>query len=264
MERAKPACVDEFNWHTFQYDPFGRRLAKMISSTTTNYPYDGINPVQEPSGSTVTANLLTGLGVDERFTRTDSSTTSNFLTDALGSTLALAGGSAGTPASHSYDPFGNSTTSGTSSSTYTCTGRESDATGLYFNRGRYYKKYAAREKRTLANLGAVLLEWSFEQLKAVCSTGQLLKQNSIPGTERRMSGSRRRYSTLCTHVSGPDPRKSGAPGGVRTPGLVLRRHTLYPSEVRARGKRSIRFYMGPRGRAKISPGAFARHARRAL
>src|SRR6202043_3648374 len=26
---------------------------------------------------------------------------------------------------------------------------------------------------------------------------------------------------------------SGAPGGVRTPDLVLRRHTLYPSELRA-------------------------------
>ena len=27
--------------------------------------------------------------------------------------------------------------------------------------------------------------------------------------------------------------KYGAPGGVRTPDLVLRRHTLYPSELRA-------------------------------
>jgi hypothetical protein len=47
------------------------------------------------------------------------------------------------------------------------------------------EKYAAREKRTLANFGAVLLEWSFEQLKAVGSTDQLLKQNISPGSERR-------------------------------------------------------------------------------
>jgi F0F1-type ATP synthase alpha subunit len=47
------------------------------------------------------------------------------------------------------------------------------------------EKYAAREKRTLANFGAVLLEWSFEQLKAVGSTEQLLKQNVSPGSERR-------------------------------------------------------------------------------
>ena len=37
------------------------------------------------------------------------------------------------------------------------------------------EKFAAREKRTLANFGAVLLEWSFEQLKAVGSTERLLK-----------------------------------------------------------------------------------------
>jgi hypothetical protein len=37
------------------------------------------------------------------------------------------------------------------------------------------EKYAAREKRTLANFGAVLLEWGFEQLKAVGSTERLLK-----------------------------------------------------------------------------------------
>jgi len=46
------------------------------------------------------------------------------------------------------------------------------------------EKYAAREKRTLANFGAVLLEWSFEQLKAVGSTDQLLKHNISPGSER--------------------------------------------------------------------------------
>ena len=47
------------------------------------------------------------------------------------------------------------------------------------------EKYAGREKRTLANFGAVLLEWSFEQLKAVGSTEQLLKQKVNPARERR-------------------------------------------------------------------------------
>jgi hypothetical protein len=47
------------------------------------------------------------------------------------------------------------------------------------------EKYAAREKRTLANFGAVLLEWSFEQLKAVGSTEQLLKQTVRPASEHR-------------------------------------------------------------------------------
>jgi hypothetical protein len=34
---------------------------------------------------------------------------------------------------------------------------------------------AGREKRTLANFGAVLLEWAFEQFKVVGSTERLLK-----------------------------------------------------------------------------------------
>jgi hypothetical protein len=52
---------------SFSYDGFGWRVGKTVSGTTTNYLYDGANIVQELSGSTVTANLLTGLGVDECF-----------------------------------------------------------------------------------------------------------------------------------------------------------------------------------------------------
>jgi hypothetical protein len=35
--------------------------------------------------------------------------------------------------------------------------------------------FAAQEKRTLGNLGELILEWGFEQLKAVGSTHRLLK-----------------------------------------------------------------------------------------
>jgi hypothetical protein len=37
------------------------------------------------------------------------------------------------------------------------------------------EEFAAREKRKLGNLGELILEWAFEQLKAVGSTEQLLK-----------------------------------------------------------------------------------------
>ena len=46
------------------------------------------------------------------------------------------------------------------------------------------EEYAAREKRTLANFGAVLLEWAFEQLKAAGSTERLLKYKMRPRTPR--------------------------------------------------------------------------------
>jgi hypothetical protein len=40
---------------------------------------------------------------------------------------------------------------------------------------RELEEYAARDKRKLGNLGEVLMEWAFEQLKAAGSTERLLK-----------------------------------------------------------------------------------------
>jgi RHS repeat-associated protein len=94
--------------------------------------------VQELSGSTVTANLLTG-GVDEIFARTDSAGVRNFLTDALGSTLALTDSSGTVQTQYTYEPFGKTTSSGQANSgTLQYTARENDGTGLYYYRARYY------------------------------------------------------------------------------------------------------------------------------
>ena len=43
---------------------------------------------------------------------------------------------------------------------------------------------AARDKRTLGNLGEVLLEWSFQQLQVVGSTERLLKYRVSPRSPR--------------------------------------------------------------------------------
>jgi hypothetical protein len=40
--------------------------------------------------------------------------------------------------------------------------------------------FAARNKRSLGNLGEVLLEWSFQQLQVVGSTERLLKYKIRP------------------------------------------------------------------------------------
>lgn len=106
-------------------DPFGRRLQKTINSATTGFLYDGVNPVQELSGTTVTANLLTGLGVDEYFTRTDSTGTSNFLTDALESAIAIADSRGVVQTQYTYDPFSATTVQSTASAnSYEFPGRE--------------------------------------------------------------------------------------------------------------------------------------------
>jgi RHS repeat-associated protein len=124
---------------TFAYDAFGRRRSKTVGGTTTQFLYDGLNPVQELQSGTPTANLLTGLGIDEYFTRTDAAGVRNLLTDALGSTVALADGSGTLQTEYSYEPFGGTTASGGgTSNSFAFTGREADGTGLYFYRARYY------------------------------------------------------------------------------------------------------------------------------
>src|SRR6266478_4871988 len=121
----------------FQYDPFGRRASKTIGGVT-QYLYDGANPVQEISGTTASASLLTG-GIDEYFQRTDLAGARSFLTDALGSTLALADSTGALQTQYTFEPFGNTSVTGAATTnSFAYTSRELDATGLYFYRARYY------------------------------------------------------------------------------------------------------------------------------
>jgi RHS repeat-associated protein len=130
-----------FGSTAFAYDSFGRRTS---NATGTTFLYDGSSAVQELSGLTVTANLLAG-GVDEIFTRTDSAGTRNFLADALGSTLALTDSTGTVQTQYTYQPFGQTTPNGASStSTFQYTGRENDGTGLYYYRARYYNPTLGR------------------------------------------------------------------------------------------------------------------------
>lgn len=50
------------------------------------------------------------------------------------------------------------------------------------------EQLAAKERRTLGNLGELLLEWGVEQLKATGSMDRLLKSKSLSGYRRRQTG----------------------------------------------------------------------------
>jgi RHS repeat-associated protein len=117
--------------------PFGRRMSKTVAGTTTQFLYDGMNPVQELSASNaVKATLLNGLGTDERFARKDTAV-STYLNDTLGSAVALV--KSGGTTRYIYTPFGAASAFGTSSSnSYQFTGRDNDGTGLAYYRARYY------------------------------------------------------------------------------------------------------------------------------
>jgi RHS repeat-associated protein len=133
--------VATLNGRNLQYDAAGRRIQNQLG---TSFLYDGANAAQELSGSTVTANLLSGR-TDEFFSRIDSSGSSALLKDVLGSTIALADGSGNLTAQYSYDPFGNTTVSGaTNANEFQYTGRENEGNGLYYNRGRYVETIYGR------------------------------------------------------------------------------------------------------------------------
>jgi RHS repeat-associated protein len=138
VEHAKPACFHFRSDPGVVYDPLGRRQRKTVNGTSTDFVYDGLNPVREASGA-VTVDLLTGLGIDQYLTRATGGSTEYFLSNALSSTMALADGSGTVATEYSYEPFGMATASGTSSSNeLQYIGREDNRTGVYYYRARYY------------------------------------------------------------------------------------------------------------------------------
>lgn len=124
----------------YRYDAFGRRTEKVISGVTTRFVYDGLNFVQErDQANVVTADVLTGLRVDEVYARTKGANTSSFLMDAIGTIIAEADTNGVIQTSYSYDPYGRTTQTGvTSDNAQRYAGREQDTADLYFYRSRYY------------------------------------------------------------------------------------------------------------------------------
>ena len=193
---------------SFVYDAFGRRMSKNIGGFVTQFLYDGLNPVQELDGANpanVTANLLTGLKIDEYFTRADSNGAMNFLTDALRSTLALADSSGAINTSYTYEPFGNTTVGGSNPNSYQFTRRENDGTGLYFYRARYYsptyQRFTAQDPMRFGDIN--LYEYVGENpTNWTDPTGQLIYP---PG--RRILGPL--FPISCSQLGGSSGRRLG-------------------------------------------------------
>jgi RHS repeat-associated protein len=91
------------------------------------------------------ANQLTSGSVDELLSRSDGSGTVVPLTDALGSVIAVTDVSGAIQTQYTFDPFGNTTGTGASSSNpYQFTSRENDGNGIYYYRARYYNPQFGR------------------------------------------------------------------------------------------------------------------------
>lgn len=137
--RNQLVAIDSGGAASFSYDALGRRTSKAIAGLgTTSFLYDGLNVIQELNGASPTPNLLTG-GTDEYFTRTDANGTVSFLSDVLGSTVALTDATGAVQTQYIYDPFGATTITGAATTnSFGFAGRENDTAGLYYYRARYY------------------------------------------------------------------------------------------------------------------------------
>jgi RHS repeat-associated protein len=120
------------------YDGTGRRQSVTVSGVNRTLVYDGPNLIQELNGG-ATVNYLTGSNIDETYSATTSSGTQSYLTDILGSSIALTDNTGAIKTNYVYEPYGNATTTGAASTNaLQYTGRDNDGTGVYYNRARYY------------------------------------------------------------------------------------------------------------------------------
>jgi RHS repeat-associated protein len=141
---------------TFRYTATGSRDRVTSGGTTTGTLNDGGNPAAELDGTGATTASLLSAGVDQWLARTTSAGTQTYLTDPQGSTVALGAPDGTLSASYSYDPYGGTTTTGTTGgNTLTYTGRQSDPTGLDYYRARYYSpslgRFISKDPAGLAN-----------------------------------------------------------------------------------------------------------------
>jgi RHS repeat-associated protein len=142
--RDQLTAISDADTASFEYDGLGRRRTATVNGQTTSTLYDGWNPIQRQAGGAVLENRLYGLSLDNILARTQSSVTESYLTDALGSALELRDAAQNPTVQYTYDPYGNTTSSAASTNTIKYTGREQDASDLYYYRHRYYKPSVGR------------------------------------------------------------------------------------------------------------------------
>jgi RHS repeat-associated protein len=146
---------------SFTYDVIGRRVTRSVNGDTTAFAYSGMQLVGEiRAASTVpqqSTALVTGAQIDEviaRYSRTGATSDTPvgrvLLTDALGSVIAQTREDQSVQNFYSYTPYGEVLPIGDDEKNSTqYTGRESDSTGLYFYRARYYdpvlKRFIAQD-----------------------------------------------------------------------------------------------------------------------
>ncbi|WP_414450021.1 RHS repeat-associated core domain-containing protein [Burkholderia sp. 22PA0099] len=136
--RLSSVAVSGNNVAQYQYDIFGRRVAKFVNGSQTRFMYDGLQVVQENNAITGISSVLAGVKLDEYFQRSSSAGVRSFMQDALGSVVGLLDESGATQTKYNYSAFGDVAYNGSvSDNPYQFIGRENDGDGLLYVRARY-------------------------------------------------------------------------------------------------------------------------------
>jgi RHS repeat-associated protein len=135
--RLKQVTLPGSQTVSYNYDALGRRVSRTAFGVTTAFLYDGQDVVLDRGGDGTSTRYLNGLDIDEKLRQDSGSGPQYFLSDRLGSTIALTDGAGSVLERDTYAPFG--ATPGSSSTRYGFTGRELDAqTGMMYYRARWY------------------------------------------------------------------------------------------------------------------------------
>jgi RHS repeat-associated protein len=134
---------------SFTYDAIGRRASKTVNGKKETYIYDGANIIQEVGANNAT--YIHGLGIDAPLVRKGNQN-EYYLSDILGSIIALADDSGNVKTGYNYSPYGKKNVEGAASDNpFGYTAREDDGTGLYYYRARYYnpaqKRFIAEDPK---------------------------------------------------------------------------------------------------------------------
>jgi RHS repeat-associated protein len=121
----------------YVYDGEGKRIQVTENNETTTYIYSGLNILYEETITGLAAYIYgpTGL-LAKRTAINGESHTFYYHTDHLGSTRLVTDESHSIVSDVTYQPFGEPTATG--EEPYLYTGKEIDATGLYYYGARYY------------------------------------------------------------------------------------------------------------------------------
>lgn len=133
---------------TYAYDDQGRRIAKTVGATSTQYMYNGMDIHAEyQAWSQAAARYTHGPNVDDPVIRVNATNDPEYYhQDGLGSVVATTNASGNVVAAQLYDAWGRpyATAQQGNISQYGYTGREPDETGLMYYRARYYDSTLGR------------------------------------------------------------------------------------------------------------------------